>query len=56
MAFARAAAPMPDPRFAAMVTDLVLERASAAEAGLAECPADCCRYTRAPRRTPGGHA
>jgi protoporphyrin/coproporphyrin ferrochelatase len=46
--FARAAAPMPDPRFAAMVTDLVLERMDGA-AG--DCPADCCRYqpTR-PRR------
>jgi ferrochelatase len=50
--FARAAAPMPDPRFAAMVTDLVLERVGKAEprwlGGLgpaaADCPADCCRY------------
>jgi protoporphyrin/coproporphyrin ferrochelatase len=53
--FARAAAPMPDPRFAAMVTDLVLERAGAtrpAGAGpgwlgafgpaAGNCPGDCC--------------
>jgi protoporphyrin/coproporphyrin ferrochelatase len=47
---ARAAAPMPDPRFAAMVTDLVLERmgtvepASLGDFGPAagDCPADCC--------------
>ena len=52
LAFARAAAPMPDPRFAALVTDLVLERmGKAAPAWLgdfgpaaADCPADCCRY------------
>ncbi|MCW2931615.1 MAG: ferrochelatase [Actinomycetia bacterium] len=52
LAFARAAAPMPDPRFAAMVTDLVVERmGKAAPAWLgdlgpaaADCPADCCRY------------
>ena len=52
LAFARAAAPMPDPRFATMVTDLVLERmGKAAPAWLgdlgpaaADCPADCCRY------------
>jgi protoporphyrin/coproporphyrin ferrochelatase len=52
LAFARAAAPMPDPRFAAMVTDLVLERmGKEAPAWLgdrgpatADCPADCCRY------------
>jgi ferrochelatase len=50
--FARAAAPMPDPRFAAMVTDLVLERMGKAAPGWlgdlgpakADCPADCCRY------------
>jgi hypothetical protein len=40
---------MPDPRFAAMVTDLVLERTD----GTMDCPADCCRYQ--PRR-PGGAA
>jgi protoporphyrin/coproporphyrin ferrochelatase len=39
--FARAAAPMPDPRFAAMVTDLVLERMGGV---MGDCPADCCRY------------
>jgi ferrochelatase len=52
LAFARAAAPMPDPRFAAMVTGLVVERMGrAAPAWLgdlgpaaADCPADCCRY------------
>ena len=52
LAFARAAAPMPDPRFAAMVTGLVMERmgkaAPASLGGLgpaaADCPADCCRY------------
>jgi ferrochelatase len=55
---ARAAAPMPDPRFAAMVTDLVLERmgqaapASPRPAWLGDfgpaagdCPADCCART-----------
>ncbi len=49
---ARAAAPMPDPRFAAMVTDLVLERMGKAAPrwlgdlgpAAADCPADCCRY------------
>jgi ferrochelatase len=49
---ARAAAPMPDPRFAAMVSDLVAERmGTSAPAWLgdlgpaaADCPADCCRY------------
>ena len=52
---ARAAAPMPDPRFAAMVTDLVRERAEmAAPAALGgfgpaagDCPADCCGGGRA---------
>ncbi len=46
----RAAAPMPDPRFAAMVTDLVLERMGAADPqwlgdfgpAAGDCPADCC--------------
>ena len=54
--FARAAAPMPDPRFASMVTDLVLERmgqlepASLGRLGPAagDCPTDCCRYSAAP--------
>ncbi|HEX4830464.1 MAG TPA: ferrochelatase [Trebonia sp.] len=54
---ARAAAPMADPRFTAMVTDLVLERqAGTAPAWLGgfgpaagDCPADCCRY-QAPSR------
>jgi ferrochelatase len=49
---ARAAAPMPDPRFAAMVGDLVLERMGQAAPtwlgdlgpAAADCPADCCRY------------
>jgi ferrochelatase len=52
LTLARAAAPMPDPRFAAMVTGLVTERmGKAAPAWLgdlgpaaADCPADCCRY------------
>ncbi|HEX3963835.1 MAG TPA: ferrochelatase [Trebonia sp.] len=52
LAFARAAAPMPDPRFAAMVTDLVVERMGKAAPAwigdlgpaVADCPADCCRY------------
>jgi ferrochelatase len=52
---ARAAAPMPDPRFAAMVTDLVRERTgAAAPAALGgfgpatgDCPADCCGGGRA---------
>jgi len=52
LAFARAAAPMPDPRFTSMVTDLVLERMGKAAPewlgslgpAAADCPADCCRY------------
>jgi protoporphyrin/coproporphyrin ferrochelatase len=52
LALARAAAPMPDQRFAAMVTDLVLERmGTAAPAALGafgpaagDCPADCCKH------------
>jgi protoporphyrin/coproporphyrin ferrochelatase len=52
---ARAAAPMPDPRFAAMVTELVLERTGtavpAALGGLGpatgDCPPDCCGGGRA---------
>ena len=66
--FARAAAPMPDPRFTAMVTDLVLERmAGTGPAWLGDfgpaagdCPADCClgpggRPPVDPRlATPGG--
>jgi ferrochelatase len=44
--------PPVDPRFAAMVTDLVLERMGAAEPAslggfgpaAGDCPADCCRY------------
>jgi protoporphyrin/coproporphyrin ferrochelatase len=52
LALARAAAPMPDQRFAAMVTDLVLERVGrAAPAALGafgpaagDCPADCCQH------------
>jgi ferrochelatase len=51
--FARAAAPMPDPRFATMVTDLVLERTGRAEPAwlgdlgpaAGDCPLDCCRYS-----------
>ena len=54
--FARAKAPGPTPRFAAMVRELVEERLSGAGplalgtmgAGPDTCPADCCRYT--PRR------
>jgi protoporphyrin/coproporphyrin ferrochelatase len=54
--FARAKAPGTTPRFAAMVRELVLERASGAPPlalgdfgpSPADCPADCCRYT--PRR------
>jgi ferrochelatase len=53
---ARAAAPMPDRRFAAMVTELVLEREGRARPqslgdfgpAAGDCPADCCRYS--PRR------
>jgi ferrochelatase len=61
---ARATAPMPDPRFAAMVADLVLERSG--EAGPAwlggfgpatgDCPGDCCAYlggASQPPRPPG---
>jgi ferrochelatase len=56
--FARAKAPGPTPRFAAMVAELAQERLSGAEpqalgdfglgafaGGAATCPADCCRYT-----------
>ncbi|HTU73553.1 MAG TPA: ferrochelatase [Trebonia sp.] len=54
--FARAAAPMPDPRFATMVTELVLERAGRGEPAwlggfgpaAGDCPADCCRYSVRP--------
>ncbi|HEY6491962.1 MAG TPA: ferrochelatase [Trebonia sp.] len=59
--FARAAAPGPTPRFAAMVAALVAERTAGAEPrflgglglgafahGAGSCPADCCRY--APKR------
>jgi len=50
--FARAAAPMPDPRFARMVTDLVLERMGRGEPAslggfgpaAGDCPVDCCNY------------
>ena len=57
--FARAKAPGPTPRFAAMVAELVAERTSGAEpralggfgpGALAEgasCPSDCCRYSPA---------
>jgi ferrochelatase len=56
--FARAKAPAPTPRFAAMVRELVAERLSGAvpqalgdlgvgafAGGAQDCPADCCRYT-----------
>jgi protoporphyrin/coproporphyrin ferrochelatase len=59
--FARAKAPGPTPRFAAMVAELVAERTSGAEPralgplglgafadGAESCPVDCCRY--APKR------
>jgi ferrochelatase len=59
--FARAAAPGPTPRFAAMVAELVAERTAGAEprflgglglgafaGGADSCPFDCCRY--APKR------
>src|SRR6202035_2662409 len=55
--FARAKAPGPTTRFAAMVRELVAERVSGAPAlalgdlglgafagGAVSCPADCCRY------------
>jgi ferrochelatase len=58
--FARATAPGPTPRFAAMVRELVAARLSGAEPlalgrfglgafadGADTCPADCCRYTPA---------
>jgi len=63
LAFARAATPGTDPRFASMITELVRERISGpgspgpeipAQAALGDigvptqtCPADCCRYPRA---------
>jgi protoporphyrin/coproporphyrin ferrochelatase len=56
--FARAKAPGPTPRFAAMVTELVAERTAGARPqalgpfglgafadGAESCPFDCCRYT-----------
>jgi ferrochelatase len=56
--FARAKAPGPTPRFAAMVAELVAERVSGTEpqalgpfglgafaGGAEKCPFDCCRYT-----------
>jgi ferrochelatase len=65
--FARAKAPGPTARFAAMVRELVAERVSGAPAGFlgdlglgafaggAEtCPADCCRYVPA-RASQGNH-
>jgi protoporphyrin/coproporphyrin ferrochelatase len=58
LAFARAKAPGPTPRFAAMVAELVAERVSGTEpqalgpfglgsfaGGAEKCPFDCCRYT-----------
>ncbi len=66
LAFARAKAPGPTPRFAQMVCELVAERTAGAPAlalgpfglgafagGADACPADCCRYS--PQR-PGGTA
>ena len=64
LAFARAATPGTDPRFASMITELVRERlalpaevpgppAALGTVGIPDqtCPAECCRYTRpAPRR------
>jgi ferrochelatase len=58
--FARAAAPMPDPRFASMVTDLVLERMGRTEPAwlgsfgpaAGDCPVDCCRYSVGPGGRP----
>jgi ferrochelatase len=63
LAFARAATPGTDPRFASMITELVRERMAGpgspgpeipAQAALGDigvptqtCPADCCRYPRA---------
>ena len=65
LAFARAKAPGPTPRFAQMVCELVGERTAGAPAralgafglgafagGADACPADCCRYS--PRRPAGG--
>ncbi len=59
LAFARAATPGTDPRFASMITELVRERmvlpgelpgpqAALGTVGVPDqtCPADCCRYTR----------
>jgi ferrochelatase len=48
LAFARAATPGTDPRFASMVTELVRERSAQPDAGGQTCPADCCRYSRIP--------
>jgi ferrochelatase len=65
LAFARAKAPGPTPRFARMVCELVAEQTAGAPAralgafglgafagGADACPADCCRY--APRRPADG--
>jgi protoporphyrin/coproporphyrin ferrochelatase len=54
LAFARAATPGANPRFASMITELVRERltgvpgAALGRLGVPdqECPADCCRYAR----------
>ena len=44
LAFARAATPGTDPRFASMVTELVRERLARPDDPSQDCPADCCRY------------
>ena len=47
LAFARAATPATDPRFASMITELVRERLSAPLGPPGDaCPADCCGGSR----------
>jgi ferrochelatase len=43
LAFARAATPGRDPRFVAMITELVRERLAQPDDPSHDCPAGCCR-------------
>ena len=55
LAFARAATPGTDPRFAAMITELVRERLALPDEipPGRDCPVGCCRHTP-PAGRPGG--
>jgi ferrochelatase len=46
LAFARAATPGTDPRFASMITELVRERLTLGTRPSDTCPADCCGGSR----------